>query len=304
MTFCNEGLTLWYDTPDAPAPLSNEVDRRQGATLMVGVCPPSPSNTVAVHYSVDGQKARLLAGRHLRTDHGAGRQYFQADFPPMPSGELVRYLAVLSCAGRQAPAAATLASAGWENMSSSFRWAPAADASKTGGQLDAASKAPSVPTLDFVGRVSAKLHRPPEVIGPCPDGLRITFVVEVGSLSGAGVTATIRPGGTDSMIIRRDGVGVVRLRATIEMDDGALIAADYEGFFELGEGGYERALAGNFPAQPQLVLAPRFYTAASKYLWMNRRQFIGVGHVTMSKLLVQYDLYAVGVAMSTGGGAS
>ena len=44
------------------------------------------------------------------------------------------------------------------------------------------------------------------------------------------------------MIVRRDGVGVADVRITYETDDGALLLSRYYGIFDLGPGGYERAL--------------------------------------------------------------
>lgn len=288
MTFCNDGLTAWYDTPDAPAPPA-VVAGGQGAILVVGAHPANAGNAVTIRYSVDGQRTRELPARPLRTEYRTETQYFQAVFPALPQGERVNYLPILSCAGRQAPAC------GAERLVSSFQVASAI-APQAEHEATPRNTPRFAPRLDFVGRVTVQLRRPPEAIGACPDGLRINFTVERGTVVGPDMAGSVRAGGRDSMIIRQDGVGVVRLRAVIEMEDGALIAAEYEGLFELGEEGYQRAVLGRFPAQPPLTVAPRFVTAAPKYEWMNRVQFMGVGQVTMSALLVAYDLYAVRTA--------
>jgi hypothetical protein len=290
----HEGLSIWYGTPDAPAP-TGDSEKRSGLSMLVGVQPPSPINTVTIRYRVDGGLVQSIPARQVRTDYPTASQYFVGIFPPFEAGdETVRYEAVMACAGRQVPAAGQI-----DRFPSSFRLAPPAPercarpaAPATGGAERPASR--FAPDLRHVCRVTAQLRGKGEVIGPCPDGLRINFYVDGGRAVGPGFDAIIRPGGCDSMIIRRDGIGGVRLRAVLETHDGALIAADYEGLFQLGEHGYDAALLGRFPEKPPVQLAPRFYTANARYLWVNRTQFVGVGHVVMAESRVEYDLYAVG----------
>jgi hypothetical protein len=289
----HEGLSIWYGTPDAPAP-TGESEKRAGLSMLVGVQPPSPINTVTIRYRVDDGLVQSIPARQVRTDYATGSQYFVGIFPPFDaSSAAVRYEAVMACAGRQVPASGQM-----DRFPSSFRLAPPRSercARVAAPAAAAEGSAPRfAPDLQHVCRVTAQLRGKGEVIGPCPDGLRINFYVEGGRAVGPRLDAVIRPGGCDSMIIRRDGIGGVRLRAVLETHDGALIAADYEGVFELGEHGYDAALAGRFPEKPAVQLAPRFYTAHSHYLWVNRVQFVGVGHVVMAESRVEYDLYAVG----------
>lgn len=100
----HEGLTLWFGTPDAPAPFEGEVLPRDGVSLVVGVHPANPTNTVLVRFRRDGGFTETVPGREIRTDYARSYQYFSVAFPRLTRGDLIEYVPVLSCAGRQAPA--------------------------------------------------------------------------------------------------------------------------------------------------------------------------------------------------------
>src|SRR5689334_8959570 len=102
MNFTNDGLSLWYGTPDAPAP-PDEVARGARPALTVGVRPPSPSNTVEILYRVDGGIVQRASTMERRIDYDREIQYFRAMFPPFVTGDMVEYCPILVCAGRQAP---------------------------------------------------------------------------------------------------------------------------------------------------------------------------------------------------------
>jgi hypothetical protein len=133
----------------------------------------------------------------------------------------------------------------------------------------------------------------PEVIGPLSDGLRVNVYVTDGQITGARMQGRVRPVGGDWLTIRPDGIGVLDVRATLELAGGALVYTTYGGVAELGPDGYEQFLAGNPPARVQLRIAPRYYTSHSDYLWLNRLQCIGIGEVDMQRMKVTYDIYAV-----------
>ena len=148
---------------------------------------------------------------------------------------------------------------------------------------------------EFLGAFTVQLVKPPESFGPAPDGLHITFYIESGEIRGPKINAKIRGEGGDWMIVRRDGVGVADVRITYETDDGALLLSRYYGIFDLGPGGYERALRQEYNPVPPLVLSPQFLTSHPNWLWLNRLQCLAVGRVTMADLLVRFDLYAIRV---------
>jgi hypothetical protein len=277
MECSNDGLTLWYDTPDAPL---------LAGSLTVGVRPASPINAVNLRYRIDGGFVRATAASLLPQASPPGEQYFRASLPEAPEGALVEVLPVFTCGGRQAPAPA-----GGEPGWLSYRQAPAARPRE--------ERPPPAPgprfthQLEFLGTVSVHLGKPPEDLGVLPQGLRRTFYILSGSCVGPRLNATIRPVGADWMVIQRDGVALPNVRTTWETPEGALLFGEYSGVFDLGENGYDNALRDQFPNLPAVQLAPRFVTSDPRYLWLNRLQCVGIGQVDMDRLLVQYDLHAV-----------
>jgi hypothetical protein len=119
MNLTNDGLTLWYGTADAPAPFDHELVPRRGASIIVGVHPSKPTNTLCVNYRVDRGIVQTVPGREMRVDHQREIQYFAVVFPPFVTGDVVEYSPVLSCGGRQAPPPAVAA-----RFRSSFRLEP------------------------------------------------------------------------------------------------------------------------------------------------------------------------------------
>jgi hypothetical protein len=274
MECSHDGLTLWYDTADAPV---------QAGSIMVGVRPASPGNAVNLRYRIDGGLLRNAAAAPLPAGPD-GHQYFRALLPDAPAGALVEVLPVLTCGGRQTPSPAG------EPAWLSYRQAAPPP------EPERPSRAPGplfTHRLEFLGTVSVHLGKPPEDLGVLPQGLRRTFYILSGGCVGPRLNATIRPVGADWMVIQRDGVAIPNVRTTWETPDGALLYGEYSGVFDLGEAGYENALRNQFPTLPVVQLAPRFVTSHPRYQWLNRLQCVGIGQVDMDRLFVQYDLHAV-----------
>ena len=133
-----------------------------------------------------------------------------------------------------------------------------------------------------------------EVIGPLPEGLRVNVYVTGGEVTGPKVWGKIRPVGADWLTIRRDGVGILDVRGTLETTDGALIYVSYVGTMDLGENGYEESLQGKPPASGTPIRSsPRFHTSHPDYLWLNRLHCLGIGQAFRERSEVAYDVYAV-----------
>ena len=90
-----------------------------------------------------------------------------------------------------------------------------------------------------------------------------------------------------------DGIGVLDVRATMELEDGALVYTTYSGVADLGPDGYHKFLEGNPPELVELRITPRYHTGHSDYLWLNRLQCVGVGAVDMKQMKVSYDICAM-----------
>ena len=134
---------------------------------------------------------------------------------------------------------------------------------------------------------------PPEVVGPVAAGIRVNFYVTAGEVSGPKMRGRLRTVGGDWLLLRTDGVGVLDVRATMELDDGALVYTTYGGVVDLGPDGYHQFLKGILPPRLELRIAPRYHTGHPNYLWLNRLQCVGVGVFDVARSMVSYDVYAM-----------
>jgi hypothetical protein len=149
-----------------------------------------------------------------------------------------------------------------------------------------------IPSLEFLCSYGATLQAP-EVIGPVPEGIRVNFYVTGGHVAGPRMTGRLRAVGGDWLTIRRDGVAVLDVRATIETHDDALIDVAYRGIGDLGDDGYDKFLRGELPEALALRTSPILRTAHPDYQWLQRELCVAVGSVNFARLEVEYDVYAV-----------
>lgn len=295
--FTHDGLTIWYGTADSPAPLDDECCSRRGVSVTVAVEPANPSNTVTIRYRVDDGPIQLLRATRQHASGSNSVEYFRATFPDFWQGRRVEYLPIGNCSGLSVPdpkIAATLPSSFCLDASIS------ADRTSSEGSVHQSeggesTESPRKPfSLEYLASMRIPLQKP-EIVGPTPEGLRINWFwyPKEGSVYGPVLNAKVRLLGGDWMTIRRDGIGVMDVRATLETEDGALLYVEYPGYFELGENGYEDALAGKWPAHATTRTTPRFHVADPRYLWLNRLPCLGIGEVNMKALAYEYDIYAV-----------
>jgi len=127
----------------------------------------------------------------------------------------------------------------------------------------------------------------PEVIGPVPEGLRINGYILGGEVPGPRVSGKLRPVGGDWLTIRKDGVAILDVRATIETHDGALIGLSYWGILDMGDNGYEAFLQGRPPASGTPI---RMSASHPGYLWLNRLHCLGIGQAYLERAAVAYDV--------------
>ncbi|MEO8177551.1 MAG: DUF3237 domain-containing protein [Deltaproteobacteria bacterium] len=295
--FSHEQLTLWYGTEDAPAPLEDAVEARRGVAVTVAVQPPSPRNAVTLQYRVDQGPLQTVRAARLQTATAQGVEYYRAIFPEFCSGERVSYLPILTCSGRRAPDPETSATLG-----SSFRLgrAPRSGHVPSVAPSEREPEKAGTPTsrlpfeLEYLASVKVPLKEP-EIIGVTPEGIMVNWYwyPAEGVVAGPKLNAKVRQLGGDWMTIRRDGVGVMDVRATLETHDGALIFVSYLGYYELGENGYQEFLDRRWPTRAPTRTTPRFHASDARYQWLNRVQCVGIGEVRMRDLAYAYDLYAV-----------
>lgn len=146
--------------------------------------------------------------------------------------------------------------------------------------------------MDYLFSYSFDLKLPPEVIGVLPEGIRANFYLAGGSVDGPRLKAKVLPVGADYLLLRKDGICILDVRATFETEDGALIYVAYSGTAEAGPDGYEKFLADDFPLKLPLRNAPRFQTTHPDYAWLNRLQCFGVGEADLAASRVSYDVFA------------
>jgi hypothetical protein len=290
MEYTNQGLKWWYGTPDAPAPLDGVVQPRRGNTVVVGVQPTDPLNVVTVHYRVDEGPLRTVRAIRFKEDLTRKTEYFRAHLPDFWRGNVVTYLPMATSAYRTTPFMDSI-----RTLSSSFRLAdrnigiPLQSQATESGQDDRIKF-----SLDYLYTARVPL-KSPEFIGITPEGIRVNWYwyPAEGVVKGPKLNGKVRRLGGDWMTIRRDGIGLMDVKAIIETQSGALILTNYSGYFDLGKNGYNDFLAHRWPERAPTRTAPRFYTSNADYIWLNRVQATGVGEVRMKELTYVSDVYAL-----------
>jgi len=286
MHFSGSGLTVWYGTPDAPAPPEG-APVAAPVEITIGVEPALSSNTVSVLYRENGGPERNIRATLSRTDHQARKHYFRAALPVFMPGTKVEYQPVLVSAGRRVNTPLPFPSSFYISQANpSAASLPGPDALRVG-------TLPFRYEMEHLTRVAVQLRKRPEVIGNTPDGLRLDFLVNGGFLRGEKINGVFYPSGGDWMRVRTDGVGITDIIATIKTDDGALILMEASGIFDLGVNGFDQALAGHYPDTGPVVISPRFLSADLRYFWLNRLPCTGIGYVNMDALQVHYDVYGI-----------
>src|SRR5262249_39907653 len=95
------GGSVWYGTPDAPAP-SGVVAPGADTAVTIGIEPPDPHASITVIYRINHGAPHTVAAQ-LSHQHAAGRQYFQAHLVGFKQGDKVEYVALYRSGTRQIP---------------------------------------------------------------------------------------------------------------------------------------------------------------------------------------------------------
>jgi hypothetical protein len=274
----------------------------QSRTVEAGSQPPieliarpgHPTNRVDVSYSVDGGPVRLAHASPVEPGVRP-EQTFLARLPALANGQRLEYRADLSRAGQ--PIAGAPADGTWMTMTAEAVH-PKAE-TRPAPMFESAGSARFGYELELLGALTVRLR--PEVLGHTPDGYRINFFVVQGEIRGPRLNGKLRPEGGDWMTVRPDGVGVVNIRVTYEMDDGGLVLEQSGGVIYVGPEGYEQVIRGVFVGTPHIYLTPSYITADPRWAWINSFQCFGLGHVVMEELLLECDIYAPHVTTDPSG---
>lgn len=285
MRHANQGLELWYGTPDAPAPAGTTEGRDQ-IQIVLGV---QPATSASVRYRVNGGSPLVEPAIRITTDYARNVQYFRAALRALRPGDFVEYIPIATCAGRRVPDPLTATT-----FPCSFTVAPLASS-------PAPVRSPSTPgparrdaiQLDFLASAQLRLTRPPAMIGPTPAGYVVNLPPAEGTLSGPAFRATLKTLGEHEMLVRADGIGLLDVAATIETADDALISVRYAALVELGKDGAELVKNGQWPSIAPVRSAPRLLTGDRRYEWLNRLQCVELGTIWPTELIYTYDLYSI-----------
>jgi hypothetical protein len=133
----------------------------------------------------------------------------------------------------------------------------------------------------------------PVEVGTLSHGQRRIFPIAGGDFEGPRLRGKLLPIGTDSLMIRPDGVLEIDLRGALETDDGAAIYMHYRGMRHATPEVTERLNRGEVvdPAQYYFRVIPYFETGAERYAWLNRIVCVGVGRRTADGPV--YEMYEI-----------
>ena len=189
MNLTHEGLSLWYGTPDAPAPI-DEVAPRSGPSLVVGVRPANPTNAVLVRYRVERGPVQAAPGRELRTDYDRDAQYFAVRSPAFPTGDAIEYSPMLTCGGRQVPPPHAA-----NRFPLKFRLAAreAGPPVRRAGASTPPQQQRFAAGLGFVATVAVQFSET-QFVGETAAGMRVNFFVGEGTVQGRGFKGNVTPG--------------------------------------------------------------------------------------------------------------
>lgn len=121
MRFEDNGISLWYDTPDAPAPRET-VSPGTEIPITIGIWPADASNQVQVHYQINQGPMLSVAASFWRNVSTRQIHYFRAYLPAFRVGDVVKYGVMCCCVGRQVPKPDI-----FQSLASSFRVSASAD---------------------------------------------------------------------------------------------------------------------------------------------------------------------------------
>jgi hypothetical protein len=142
--------------------------------------------------------------------------------------------------------------------------------------------------LSFEARVSVDA---PRVVGTSSYGLRRIVPITGGTVSGPAFEGRVISGGADWQFVRPDGVLSIEAKYTLESTDGVLVMVTNRGQRH-GPADVIEKLGRGEAVDPSLYY---FRTAAefeaplgSKYEWMNRALFVGVGERQANAAVIKF----------------
>lgn len=133
----------------------------------------------------------------------------------------------------------------------------------------------------------------PAQVFATPTGMRMTFVIREGRCEGPRIAGDLLAGGGDWVVIGRDGVARLDVRATLRTDDGAYVHITVTGRALMNEAATARYAAGELIRHDELYArsSPLFDTDDERYRWINGVHTVALNQMSMSE--VQYRVFEV-----------
>jgi hypothetical protein len=134
------GVSLWYGTPDAPAP-SGVVAAGADTSVSIGLQPPDHAASITVLYRINHGAPQFVAAKPTHQDP-SGKQYFRAHLTGFKEGDKVEYVAIYRSGSRQIPSTQEA-----ESHVATFTLGPAADSHVTTAHADTQHHGPEAGDL-------------------------------------------------------------------------------------------------------------------------------------------------------------
>ena len=148
------------------------------------------------------------------------------------------------------------------------------------------------PRLEFLFGMSLEVETP-DHIGPTPLGRRRVVGVKGGVFDGPNLKGGVLPGGSDWIVVRRDGVLIQDVRLVLETDDGYHLLMSYRGMRHGPQATMERLDRGEdvAPSEYYFRTVPIFEAPDGEYDWLNKVIALAIGRRLPTGVV--YSVYAL-----------
>ena len=148
------------------------------------------------------------------------------------------------------------------------------------------------PQLEFLFGMSLEVEKPHH-IGLTPFGKRRVVGVKSGSFDGPKLKGRVLPGGSDWIVVRRDGVLIQDVRLILETNDGHALLMSYRGMRHGPQATMERLDRGEDvdPSEYYFRTVPIFEAPDGGYDWLNKLMAFAIGRRLPTGVI--YSVYAL-----------